>query len=97
MILKTNFFFKINETDIYEEVENWTSKYRRFNTSQHITKFILKSAAALSEERLKEIFDTMMDQAVHNQPFTDNHSSLVIGVLINGEGLDSPLVLPSNF
>jgi hypothetical protein len=31
-----------------------------------------------------------------NQPFTDNHSSLVIGVLINGEGLDSPLVLPRN-
>jgi hypothetical protein len=75
-------------------MENWTSKYRRFNTSQHLTKFILKTAAALSEERLKEIFDKFIDKAIINQPFTTNHSSLVIGVLINGEGLDSPLVLP---
>jgi hypothetical protein len=58
--------------------------------------FILKTAATLSEERLLIIFDKLIDQAVRNQPFTDNYSSLVIGVLINGEGLDSPLVLPSN-
>jgi hypothetical protein len=47
----------------YKEINHHTGKIRKFSTDYHVTEFILNHAISFPEEKLKSIFDELIDRA----------------------------------
>jgi hypothetical protein len=47
----------------YKEISHHTGKIRKFSTDYHVTEFILNHAISFPEEKLKNIFDELIDRA----------------------------------
>jgi hypothetical protein len=55
---------RINSNEVpYREISHYTGKIKKFATDYHVTEFILNHAISFPEERLKEIFDELIDRA----------------------------------
>lgn len=87
-----------NETDdtetqphlVYREMENYTSKYPRYYTYNHVSKFVMRSVSADPEGDLKMIFTQIIDRAIKNTPGVVSKYS----VLIFADGLTNPINIP---
>ena len=51
-----------NEPD-YIEINHYEGKLKKFSTSYYVTEFVLKNAISYPEERLKQVFDKLIDSA----------------------------------
>jgi hypothetical protein len=47
----------------YKEISHYTGKIKKFSTDYHVTEFILNHAISFPEEKLKNIFDELIDRA----------------------------------
>ena len=47
----------------YIEISHYEGRLKKFSTNYFVTEFILKNAISYPEEKLKEIFDKLIDEA----------------------------------
>jgi hypothetical protein len=57
----------------YKEISHYTGKIKKFSTDYHVTEFILNHAISFPEEKLKNIFDELIDRAYKLSNSSGNH------------------------
>lgn len=53
----------LNKESSYHEISHHEGRIKRFSTAYFVTEFILKNAISFPEDKLKEIFDDLIDIA----------------------------------
>jgi hypothetical protein len=80
--------------DNVEELEYYQSSIRKFYMDQHVCRFIIRNAGEYPEADLMQVFEMLIDRAYENSK-KEGRTPKMFGMLINGEGLDSPICIPS--
>ena len=79
----------------YEEIEHYVNPIRKFFVDQHITQFVIRNAIDDPEEELTQIIDRLIERAYSHVSRKRQRETQLFSMLINGEGLDTPIVIPA--
>ncbi|KAL3104557.1 hypothetical protein niasHT_022815 [Heterodera trifolii] len=90
---------------LFEEKMHYIHKLERFALSRHITEFVLNANyhehqgdqqfVTASDETLNATFEQLIDQAIKNaEQQSDGRHVSKIGIVLDGKGLNDPIVLP---
>jgi hypothetical protein len=80
--------------DNIEELAYYQANYKKFFMDQHVCQFIIRNAGEYPEADLMAAFEMLINRAYENTR-KEGRTPKMFGMIINGEGLDSPICIPT--
>lgn len=85
---------RISLIDNIEELFYYKSSIKKYFMDQHVSRFVIKKAGDYPESDLMDAFEKLIARA-YEITRKEGRNPKMFGMLINGEGLDSPICIPS--
>ena len=77
----------------YEEIDHYVNPIRKFFIDQHITQFVIHNAIDDPEDELVQIIESLIERAYSHVRRGRQRETQLFSMLINGEGLETPIVI----